>query len=175
MIQRIYRGYRTREAYKARKVMLDIEKLHTKYKRIREEYEAKQRQALVKLWAQRRKKGLALGLSRWKQQLSVLPPKSKLSLRPGRPSALSITPVWKSKVRKPEPLSADLDSTPTRGSESFALSHQMLRRKSTLTRRLESKEKPSKGSKSEIKELPSGHDTEPNTPDSGQALKLRRK
>lgn len=162
--------------YKARKVMVDIEKMHKKYKRIREEYEAKQKQALVKLLGQRRKKGLALALSRWTQQLSVLPRKTKLNLRPDiRPSALSIAPAWKSKVRKTEPLSAGLDSTPTRGSESFALGHQMLRRRSTLTRRLENKEKPDKGSKSEIKELPSGPDTEPSTPDSGQALRLHRK
>ena len=177
MIQRIYRGYIAREEYKARKVLVDIEKMHQKYKRIRDEFIKRQKQSIRNIWEKRRVKGLALGLKLWLERSrilkSVLPPKSQLAFQ--RPSALTITPAWKSKIRRTEPQSVGLDSTPTRGSESFLIGHQMLRRKSTMTRHLDTKPKPEKGYKSEIRELPSGPDTEPSTPDSGHTLKLLKK
>lgn len=176
-IQRIFRGYRAREVYKARKVLIDIENMHQKYKRIRAEFIKQQKQSIGNIWEKRRVKGLALGLKLWLERSRILksihPPKSQLPYQ--RPSALTITPTWKSKTRRIEPQSAGLDSTPTRGSESYHVGYQMLRRKSTMTRHLDTKPKPEKGYKSEIKELPSGPDTEPSTPDSGQALKLLKK
>lgn len=177
MIQKIYRGYRAREEYKAKKVLVDIETMHQKYKRIREEFIKQQKQSIGNILGKRRVKGLALGLKLWLERSrvpkSILPLKSQPAYQ--RPSALTIAPARKSKIRRTEPQSAGLDSTPTRGSESFLIGHQMLRRKSTMTRHLDIKPKPEKGYKSEIKELPSGPDTEPSTPDSGQALKLLKK
>lgn len=168
--------------YKAKKLFLDIDKMHEKYRKIRTEYEGKRREALRKVVRRMRDEGRKRGLGRWRERTRGVRKaeqgkKGGTMVRPGvgRPSALNITPSWKAKVRRTEPMSAVLEpTTPTRGPGPSILGKELLRRRSTIKTRLDLKDKFEIGSKSEIKEI-SSPETDPSTPDSDLVLRLRRK
>lgn len=172
-IQSIFRGFRAREDYKADKIFIDIENMHQKYKRIKEEFGRKQKEAVEKISWKMRGKVLKMSVRRWAEQtrrMRALEKTAPTLVRVGgRPAALNITPSWKSKIRRTEPISAGVElMTPTRRKGVFS-GKEPLRRKSTLKTRSEIRERFEQW---EIKELASP-DTGHSTQDSDMRLKRK--